>query len=86
MEGPIAGANPMMMPIIPMALPRLSRGNMSRMSENTVGMRMPVALAWQMRPKNRNANVGAQAHRAEPAANSAMPPTNSLRVGKRPSR
>ena len=43
--GPIAGANPIASPIRPMALPRFSRGMVSNISVNDIGMMMPVENA-----------------------------------------
>ena len=45
MEGPTAGAKPMTSETMPIALPRFSRGNTRRMTVNTMGMTMPVAVA-----------------------------------------
>lgn len=85
-EGPMAGAKLMMRPTIPMALPRFSRGNASRMRVNTMGMTTPVAIACITRPASRKGNDGASAATKLPSPNHEMPPTNSLRVLKRPTK
>ncbi len=85
-DGPIAAAKLTMRPMMPMALPRFSRGNTKSMSANTVGMSTPVAAAWTRRPTIKNGKLGAAAQRADPATNSAMPPTNSRCVGNLPRR
>ena len=85
-EGPMVGAKPMTRPMIPMALPRRSRGMTSRMTLNTMGITKPVAQACITRPKSSSGNTGATAETRLPAAKSVMPPMKSLRVEKRPMR
>ncbi len=69
---------------MPMALPRDSRGKMSRIRVKTIGMMMPVAMAIITRASRRTPKLGASAATTEASANQAMPPMKSLRVLKRP--
>ena len=85
-EGPMVGAKPMMRPMAPMAEPRRSRGMISRMTLNTMGMTKPVAHACSTRPSKSSPKTGATADTMLPAAKMVMPPRNSLRVSKRPMR
>lgn len=52
----------------------------------TIGSTAPVQAAWMMRPARMKGKPGASAAVSDPAANSAVPPTNSLRVEKCPIR
>ena len=83
-EGPTAGANPITRLMMPMALPRFSRGKISRMTVNTIGMTAPGPAACSTRPSSKNGNEGATAAHRLPSVNSVMPPKNSWRVEKRP--
>ena len=84
--GPIAGANEIIRPTMPIAAPRCSRGNTRRMSVNTMGMMMPVAHAIMTRPRRMTSKFGAHAAMMHEMQNQPMPPMNSLRVLKRPTK
>ena len=85
-EGPTAGAKPITSETMPMALPRFSRGNTSKITVNTIGITTPQADAWKMRPRSSTPKKGERAAMREPMANTEMPAMNSFRVGKRPIR
>jgi hypothetical protein len=74
----------MIKPTKPIPTPRFSRGKISKIRANTIGITTPVAQACITRPSNKNGKLGALAQRADPAANSSIPPINNLRVEKRP--
>ena len=76
----------MMSPMTPMAVPRFSRGNTSRITVNTMGMDMPVQAACSTRPSSSPQKFGATAAAKLPAVNSAKAEMNSWRVEKRPIR
>ena len=57
--GPMAGANAMTMPKMPMAEPRRSGGNVSMSTVMTIGMRMPAPAACSKRPTSSTAKFGA---------------------------
>ena len=82
--GPMAGAKAITKPTRPMAAPRLSRGNVSRISDITITIMTPVDIACITRPIKSTANAGAIAATKLPAANSVMHPRNRRRVEKRP--
>ena len=83
-EGPIAGAKPIKSPIMPMADPRFSRGNIKRIVLMTMGITAPVAAACITRPASNNGNAGLNAANTLPAQKSPMPPMYNWRVVKRP--
>ena len=85
-EGPTAGAKPITKDTMPMALPRFSRGNIRRITVNTIGITTPVAAAWKIRPSSRMPKKGENAAIREPKANTETPAMKSFRVGKRPIR
>ena len=85
-DGPTAGAKPMMSPMTPMAVPRFSRGNTSRITVNTMGMTAPVQAACMMRPSKSTQKFGATAAARLPAVNTDSAVMNSWRVVKRPTR
>ena len=74
----------MMRPMTPMAVPRFSRGNTSRITVNTMGIDMPVHAACNTRPSRSTQKFGAIAAARLPAVNSANAEMNSWRVLNRP--
>ena len=72
--GPTVGANPMMSPTTPMALPRFSRGNTSSTTLDTMGMIAPVATACRTRPSSSAGKAGETAATRLPVAKSDSPP------------
>jgi len=85
-DGPIAGANPMMSPMTPMAVPRFSRGNTNSITVNTMGMAMPVHAACSTRPPSSTQKLGAKAAARLPTVKMANAVMNSCRVLNRPIR
>ena len=71
---------------MPMAVPRFSRGNTSRMTVNTIGMTAPVQAACMTRPSKSTQKLGARAAARLPAVNTDSEAMNSWRVVKRPTR
>ena len=57
--GPMAGANAMTMPKIPIAEPRRSTGKVSMSTVMTIGIRMPAPAACRRRPMSSTAKSGA---------------------------
>ena len=82
----MAGPNAMTMPNRPMAVPRFSRGNTSKITVNTMGMDMPVQAACSTRPSSSTQKLGATAAAKLPAVKMTKADTNSWRVEKRPIR
>ena len=72
----------MMSPMTPMAVPRFSRGNTSRIPVNTMGMDMPVQAACSTRPSSSTQKFGATAAAKLPAVNSAKAEMNSWRSAR----
>ena len=70
----MVGAKPMMRPITPMALPRRSRGNTSRITLDTMGSTAPVAAACITRPAMSTGKLGATRAIKLPAPKSDRPP------------
>ena len=85
-EGPTAGAKPMTRETMPMAWPRFSRGKISRITVNTMGITTPQAMACSTRPSSKMPKKGESAAHSEPTAKNEMPMMYSLRVGKRPTK
>ena len=73
--GPTAGAKPITSEMMPMALPRFSRGKMSRMTVKTMGMTAPVHAACSTRPASSSGKLGAKAASSDPAVKITKPPT-----------
>ena len=65
--GPTAGAKPITSETKPIALPRFSRGKMSRSTVKIMGMKTPAAIAWHTRPSSRKMNPGENAQSKLPA-------------------
>ena len=81
--GPIAGAKAMTRPNSPIALPRLSTGNMIISTVMVMGMRMPAPAAWTRRPARSMAKVRPRPASSDPSVNRAIDAMKSLRVEKR---
>ena len=81
--GPMAGPNAMTMPNRPMAVPRLSTGNVHMSTVITSGMRMPAPAACTRRPSSSTAKLGPQPASALLAVKMAMDTRKSRLVVKR---
>ncbi len=76
----------MISPMTPIAVPRFSRGNTSKITVNTIGMAMPVHTACSTRPSSSTQKFGASVAAKLPAAKMTNALMNSCRVLNRPIR
>ena len=81
--GPMAGANAMTRPKMPMAAPRFSTGKLTRSTVMDMGMRMPAPMACTRRPARSTGKFGVRPHMSAPTRNSAMENRNSRLVENR---
>ena len=81
--GPMAGPNAMTMPNRPMAVPRLSTGNVHMSTVITRGMRMPAPAACTSRPSSSTTKLGPQPARKLPNVKITMDTRKSRLVVKR---
>src|SRR5699024_8058490 len=78
--GPIAGANIMTNPTIPMIFPRLCGGYINKNTLNNIGINNPVPAACINRPINSTEKVGAEAAIIVPTVKVIIVPINNCLV------
>src|SRR5699024_8678019 len=79
-DGPMAGANAITRPTVPITVPRFSTGKINKSTVIINGSTIPAPAACTIRPTINNGKLGAGTQNNVPTANIVIAVKNNLRV------